>query len=106
MAEWLKAHAWKACILERVSRVRIPVSPPCFQYLASSLVADIEDLGNFSRPFRLSLNPLGLIENKSAMIAIDATEDDGRRWTGTHISPRTNSLMPLFGNSLAAARSS
>ena len=33
MAEWLKAHAWKACILERVSRVRIPVSPPCFQYL-------------------------------------------------------------------------
>jgi hypothetical protein len=28
MAEWLKAHAWKACILERVSRVRIPVSPP------------------------------------------------------------------------------
>jgi hypothetical protein len=28
MAEWLKAHAWKACKLERVSRVRIPVSPP------------------------------------------------------------------------------
>jgi hypothetical protein len=28
MAEWLKAHAWKACMLERASRVRIPVSPP------------------------------------------------------------------------------
>jgi hypothetical protein len=28
MAEWLKAHAWKACIRESVSRVRIPVSPP------------------------------------------------------------------------------
>jgi hypothetical protein len=28
MAEWLKAHAWKACVLERVPRVRIPVSPP------------------------------------------------------------------------------
>ena len=27
MAEWLKAHAWKACLLERVTRVRIPVSP-------------------------------------------------------------------------------
>gem|GEM_PF-1621457 len=28
VAEWLKAHAWKACLLERVTRVRIPVSPP------------------------------------------------------------------------------
>src|SRR5579859_5953043 len=28
MAERLKAHAWKACIGETLSRVRIPVSPP------------------------------------------------------------------------------
>ena len=28
MAEWLKAHAWKACIRETVSGVRIPLSPP------------------------------------------------------------------------------
>jgi hypothetical protein len=28
MAEWLKAHAWKACIRESVSWVRIPLSPP------------------------------------------------------------------------------
>src|SRR5215467_9659733 len=28
MAEWLKAHAWKACIGETLSRVRIPLSPP------------------------------------------------------------------------------
>jgi hypothetical protein len=39
MAEWLKAHAWKACVLERVPRVRIPVSPPfTFQKLRESLV--------------------------------------------------------------------
>jgi hypothetical protein len=31
MAEWLKAHAWKACLLERVTWVRIPLSPPVFQ---------------------------------------------------------------------------
>jgi hypothetical protein len=31
MAEWLKAHAWKACLLERVTWVRIPLSPPYFQ---------------------------------------------------------------------------
>ena len=30
MAEWLKAPAWKACILLKVSRVRIPFSPPIF----------------------------------------------------------------------------
>src|SRR6185437_1450187 len=30
MAEWLKAHAWKACIRETVSWVRIPLSPPSF----------------------------------------------------------------------------
>ena len=28
MAEWLKAHAWKACVPERVPWVRIPLSPP------------------------------------------------------------------------------
>ena len=28
VAEWLKAHAWKACKRETVSGVRIPSSPP------------------------------------------------------------------------------
>ena len=28
MAEWLKAPAWKACIPLKVSRFRIPFSPP------------------------------------------------------------------------------
>ena len=30
MAEWLKAHAWKACVRETVPWVRIPLSPPHF----------------------------------------------------------------------------
>ena len=34
MAEWLKAHAWKACKRETVSRVRIPLSPPFYKDLA------------------------------------------------------------------------
>jgi hypothetical protein len=38
MAEWLKAHAWKACIRETVSRVRIPLSPPYFQQVRESAV--------------------------------------------------------------------
>ena len=28
MAEWFKAHAWRACIGETLSWVRIPLSPP------------------------------------------------------------------------------
>ena len=28
VSEWLKEHAWKVCIRETVSRVRIPLSPP------------------------------------------------------------------------------
>ena len=28
LAEWLKAHAWKACIGATLSGVRIPHSPP------------------------------------------------------------------------------
>ncbi len=28
MAEWLKAHAWKACLRETVTWVRIPLPPP------------------------------------------------------------------------------
>src|SRR5262249_9167754 len=32
MAEWLKAHTWKACIRETVSWVRIPLPPPVRPY--------------------------------------------------------------------------
>ena len=28
MSEWLKEHAWKVCMRETVSRVRIPLSLP------------------------------------------------------------------------------
>ena len=28
MAEWFKAHAWKACVPSQVPWVRIPLSPP------------------------------------------------------------------------------
>ena len=30
MSEWLKEHAWKACVGETLPRVRIPLSPPSF----------------------------------------------------------------------------
>src|SRR5436305_14083925 len=41
MAEWLKAHAWKACIEETLSRVRIPLSPPVIKIarISAQLIA-------------------------------------------------------------------
>jgi hypothetical protein len=39
MAEWLKAHAWKACLLERVTWVRIPLSPPVLNDLADPAIS-------------------------------------------------------------------
>ena len=32
MSEWLKEHAWKACVGETLPWVRIPLSPPCLRY--------------------------------------------------------------------------
>ncbi len=37
VAEWFKAHAWKACIEETLSWVRIPSSPPQKFYLTTKL---------------------------------------------------------------------
>src|SRR5665647_1140382 len=37
MAEWLKAHAWKACVRETVPWVRIPLSPPAWPSFHANL---------------------------------------------------------------------
>jgi hypothetical protein len=39
VAEWLKAHAWRACIGETLSRVRIPLPPPAFSEVKKALLA-------------------------------------------------------------------
>ena len=42
MAEWLKAHAWKACIGETLSRVRIPLSPPVVKSFSCNNLLDVD----------------------------------------------------------------
>ena len=41
MAEWSNAHAWKACVVATLPRVRIPLSPPhvIFWQFSPSLLA-------------------------------------------------------------------
>ena len=51
MAEWLKAHAWKACVRETVPWVRIPLSPPELP----NTQALCEVFGSIRRAFRVIL---------------------------------------------------
>src|SRR6266487_3372737 len=55
VAERLKAHAWKACIRETVSRVRIPLPPPSTDFQQSPSVPKPPMRPGFCRPCDLSL---------------------------------------------------
>ena len=57
MAEWLKAPAWKACILLKVSRVRIPFSPPklILRQIIFGLYQDFLFKYEFIKPSNLAL---------------------------------------------------
>ena len=47
VSEWLKEHAWKACVGLRLSRVRIPVSPPMYKvYILKSLSGNFHYIGH------------------------------------------------------------
>jgi hypothetical protein len=48
VSEWLKEHAWKVCILERVSRVRIPSSPQKFSICPQGVIFEGILYSNFS----------------------------------------------------------
>src|SRR5437660_4400456 len=94
MAEWLKAHAWKACLLERVTWVRIPLSPPAFCSLptfaqtvkgdpGTRLVSDLEMEGQIPSPSPRA-TPTPLVEVATAAMSrfpsplkSAATTDDG-----------------------------
>src|SRR3954462_4776644 len=59
MSEWLKEHAWKACVGETLPWVRIPLSPPAFAHRPREATAGLQNLptsglsscSNFQGPF-------------------------------------------------------
>src|ERR1039458_4599122 len=53
MAEWLKAHAWKACLGETLTWVRIPLSPPLILLILKIVNSSFGRL----RPAALSVVP-------------------------------------------------
>lgn len=52
MAEWLKAHAWKACVRETVPWVRIPLSPPAISVVPVSSPGNVAKRPNKMGPSR------------------------------------------------------
>ena len=76
LSEWLKEHAWKACIRVTVSRVQIPHSPPLFCKLRQDfakaescfLHMKIKDL----RRFAMQLRKIGRIGKICAVLGIAA----------------------------------
>src|ERR1019366_9524613 len=50
MAEWLKAHAWKACLGETLTWVRIPLSPPKQRPKSSKNVHKNKKIDDAHRP--------------------------------------------------------
>ena len=63
MSEWLKEHAWKACVGETLPWVRIPLSPPnlalCFQVVTGALKPQ-----RAMNPFISSLGRKSFINNR------------------------------------------
>jgi hypothetical protein len=48
MSEWLKEHAWKACVGETLPRVRIPLSPPIKLFYGLDFAASPDPVSNMS----------------------------------------------------------
>ena len=53
MREWLNRHAWKACVAERLPRVRIPPLPHAYRPIKKEIATKIEGVrrsnGRFSK---------------------------------------------------------
>jgi hypothetical protein len=81
MAEWLKAHAWKACVRETVPWVRIPLSPP-----------------DCPRPHILRVNSLAIEPNNSSVLSFEPRTPDQQG--GPVVSPKG----PLLSGALDSFR--
>ena len=81
VAERLKAHAWKACIRETVSRVRIPLPPPASLVFARKNSTPSSD-SSHHRLNRHGEQPLGRAEDlaETEMTIRDCADACAQNW--------------------------
>ena len=87
MAEWLKAHAWKACIRATVSWVRIPLPPPDPDRSASAHVDHRPQKSQTNAAFFLRLASVHVRRSRLAPIR--------RTWAETWVSADTSMARTL-----------
>src|SRR3954462_7867164 len=71
MAEWLKAHAWKACLGETLTWVRIPLSPP---FLFASINLIFSNWISFWLPFMPSYSMRNIVLGRSRVCWQDRSD--------------------------------
>src|SRR5215475_14621731 len=75
VAEWLKAHAWKACLRETVTWVRIPLPPPI-------------SVHSCSRSFRKSNKICSLVDQLSLLVRSYPPESTEHLWVRLWVGVR------------------
>ena len=92
VAEWLKAHAWKACGRETVSWVRIPPCPPTVKEYQGGFSAS--HYRSLNRSLNRSLFALGVVRAERS-----ATDPHPHQYSSRPISPdetRTPGYPPML----------
>src|SRR5205085_7987830 len=111
MAEWLKAHAWKACIRETVSWVRIPLPPPVMHLAAShnvlaigvypdvSLACAREEALNARRLINAGIDPVAERRRARANNIVETFQAIAEEW----IESRKNTWSPSYSEAVRSA---
>jgi hypothetical protein len=96
MSEWLKEHAWKACVGETLPWVRIPLSPPAFARLRRASARPALRAGMSARLMTSEGCPANLLRR--------SLDEDGsaKRAGGPPDAPATFQTKTLLTNREAA----
>ena len=100
MSEWLKEHAWKACVGETLPWVRIPLSPPAPSPAARSPAARVVSRRRATRCFARRAwhespapDPCGSVAGGSSALQASRASPSARRAWHAHPSGSTSDAL-------------
>ena len=80
MSEWLKEHAWKACVGETLPWVRIPLSPPSCCYLLRNQPI-FSDTPQPRPQNKMGLDRLSFDRFRSWELLFELVDEETNAWT-------------------------